>query len=59
MATKNEEITKRYELYYHEEGQNIIYVGTDQPYFNTIKYKTLKPYEKVGSRLSLAKFSRL
>lgn len=48
MATKNEEITKRYELYYHEEGQNIIYVGTDQPYFNTIKYKTLKPYEKVG-----------
>lgn len=48
MADKNEEITKRYELYYHEEGQNIVYVGTDQPYYNTIKYKTLKPYEKVG-----------
>ena len=48
MVDKNEEITKRYELYYHEEGQNIVYVGTDEPYYNTIKYKTLKPYKKVG-----------
>lgn len=46
MAEEKE--LSKYDQYFHQGGKNVVYVGTDQPFFNTIKYKTLKPYEKTG-----------
>ncbi|MGB0454379.1 MAG: hypothetical protein ACPGJV_11775 [Bacteriovoracaceae bacterium] len=56
---KNADKAKQYERFYFYEGDNVIYVGDDANYFNTIKYKTLKQYEKLGLefvQLDVAKF---